>query len=124
MPPRNEPTVAGMQLRTAVRAVMQPDPWLPQVDVDTVESVAMLVEGMAEVSRRRRENLAREPWKLRTELHHLEHATAHIDAAFAASVDGETLEALDREDGLPHLLHCALRLAFTFARQNGVGGPP
>lgn len=120
----SEPTVAGTQLRIAVRAVMQPDPWLPQVSSDTVEAVAMLVEGMAEVSRRRRESLANEPWLSKPALHHLEHATGHIDAAFAAQVDGEPLEGLDREDGLSHLLHCALRCAFTFARQQGVGVPP
>lgn len=118
-----DPTVAGAILRQAIRYVFEPDPWLDQADQDTIEAVALAVEGMAEVSRRRRESLGPEPWKTKTPARHLEHATIHVDTAFAAAEEGLPV-AVDEETGLPHLLHCVLRCAFAHARQQGVGGPP
>lgn len=122
--PNPEPTLEGQLLRRAIKGSFSPDPWRCEVNPDVIEAVALLVEGMGEVSRKRRESLADDPWRNKPAERHLDHAVVHIDTAFHAVVEGEPMIGLDRETGLPHLLHCALRCAFAYARQNGIGGPP
>lgn len=120
-PPPNVDAARRGALRDVIRSAFDPDPWHADgsVDAAVIEAVALLVEEMAEVSRSRKAAAADEPWKRSTPLEQLEHATIHVDTAFAAEADDQ-LEALDPDTGRPHLAHCALRSAFALALRRGI----
>lgn len=103
-------------LSWAIREALSPDPHLGEPHPETVAAVAEFVRLMCEVSKRRRHELANEPWLSGDLARHFEHAQSHAELAYGEDADtGQDVLCID-DDGLPHAVHAGLRLAFGVAR--------
>ena len=113
---RPAPAVYVATLDEAIRRELSPDPHLGEPHPETVAAVAEFVRLMCEVSKRRRHELANEPWLSGDLARHFEHAQSHAELAYGEDADtGQDVLCID-DDGLPHAAHAGLRLAFGVAR--------
>lgn len=104
-------------LKTAIEEIFSPDPFLSIPDTRTVAAVTGLVVGMADVSKRRRQSLANEPWTSKLSARHIEHAIIHLEDALASIESRDMSKFYDKETRLPNTFHAGLRIAFAHYRR-------
>lgn len=99
-----------------MRSVYGEDQHLALPRSETLEAMFLLLRLMCICSNRRPQKYANEPWLRLPPTEHLEHAAAHADTAHYSLDESEDRLWLD-DDGLPHAVHAALRIAFALHRK-------